>query len=63
VTATNLDSVFNTTKQVCLGVVERGWGRIISVSSVNGQKDAFGQTSTLPPKPACTPLPKPWPRK
>jgi acetoacetyl-CoA reductase len=42
---TNLDSVFNMTKQVCDGMVNRGWGRIINVSSVNGQKGAFGQTN------------------
>jgi acetoacetyl-CoA reductase len=41
----NLDSCFNMTKQVCDGMVERGWGRIINVSSVNGQKGAFGQTN------------------
>ena len=42
---TNLDSVFNMTKQVMDGMVERGWGRIINISSVNGQKGAFGQTN------------------
>ena len=42
---TNLDSVFNMTKQVLDGMVERGWGRIINVSSVNGNKGAFGQTN------------------
>jgi acetoacetyl-CoA reductase len=42
---TNLDSVFNMTKQVCDGMMERGWGRIINISSVNGQKGAFGQTN------------------
>ncbi|MEO8159052.1 MAG: acetoacetyl-CoA reductase [Betaproteobacteria bacterium] len=42
---TNLDSVFNMTKQVLDGMVERGWGRVINVSSVNGQKGAFGQTN------------------
>ncbi len=42
---TNLDSVFNVTKQVCDGMVDRGWGRIINVSSVNGSKGAFGQTN------------------
>jgi acetoacetyl-CoA reductase len=31
------------TKQVCDGMVERGWGRVINISSVNGQKGAFGQ--------------------
>ena len=45
VISTNLDSAFNMTKQVCDGMVERGWGRIINVSSVNGQKGAFGQTN------------------
>ena len=42
---TNLDSCFNMTKQVCDGMADRGWGRIINVSSVNGQKGAFGQTN------------------
>jgi acetoacetyl-CoA reductase len=42
---TNLDSCFNMTKQVMDGMVERTWGRVINVSSVNGQKGAFGQTN------------------
>src|ERR1700751_1616857 len=42
---TNLDSCFNMTKQVCEGMLERGWGRIVNISSVNGQKGAFGQTN------------------
>jgi acetoacetyl-CoA reductase len=42
---TNLDSLFNMTKQVVEGMVERGWGRVINVSSVNGSKGAFGQTN------------------
>ena len=41
----NLDSCFNMTKQVMDGMSERGWGRVINVSSVNGQKGAFGQTN------------------
>jgi acetoacetyl-CoA reductase len=45
VMATNLDSIFNMTKPVCDGMVERGWGRIINISSVNAQKGAFGQTN------------------
>jgi acetoacetyl-CoA reductase len=45
VMSTNLDSVFNMTKQVMDGMVERKWGRVINVSSVNGQKGAFGQTN------------------
>jgi acetoacetyl-CoA reductase len=45
VMSTNLDSTFNMTKQVCDGMLDRGWGRIINISSVNGQKGAFGQTN------------------
>ena len=42
---TNLDSVFNMTKHVMDGMIERNWGRVINISSVNGQKGAFGQTN------------------
>lgn len=42
---TNLNSLFNVTKQVIEGMVDRGWGRIINISSVNGQKGQFGQTN------------------
>ena len=42
---TNLTSLFNVTKQVVDGMVERGFGRIINISSVNGQKGQFGQTN------------------
>ena len=42
---TNLNSLFNVTKQVIDGMVERQWGRIINISSVNGQKGQFGQTN------------------
>jgi acetoacetyl-CoA reductase len=42
---TNLDSLFNMTKQVADGMTDRGWGRIVNVSSVNGSKGAFGQTN------------------
>ena len=42
---TNLDSLFNMTKQVADAMVERNWGRVINVSSVNGSKGAFGQTN------------------
>src|SRR5579864_8832453 len=42
---TNLDSVFNMTKPVCDGMVERGWGRIINISSIIGSKGGFGQTN------------------
>jgi acetoacetyl-CoA reductase len=42
---TNLNSVFNVTRQVVDGMSERGWGRIINISSVNAIKGQFGQTN------------------
>ena len=42
---TNLNSMFNVTKQVVPEMVERGWGRIIQISSVNGEKGQAGQTN------------------
>ncbi len=42
---TNLNSLFNVTKQVIDDMVERGWGRIVNISSVNGEKGQFGQTN------------------
>jgi acetoacetyl-CoA reductase len=42
---TNLNSLFCVTKQVIEGMLERGWGRIINISSVNGEKGQFGQTN------------------
>jgi acetoacetyl-CoA reductase len=42
---TNLNSLFNVTKQVVDVIVAKGWGRIINISSVNGQKGQFGQTN------------------
>lgn len=42
---TNLNSVFNVTRQVIEGMTERGWGRIINISSVNAIKGQFGQTN------------------
>ena len=45
VLTTNLDSVFNVTRQVVDGMTERGFGRIVNISSVNGQKGQFGQTN------------------
>ena len=41
----NLNSVFNVTKNVIDGMAERGWGRVINMSSVNGQRGQFGQTN------------------
>ena len=42
---TNLNSVFNVTRQVIDGMTARGWGRIINISSVNAIKGQFGQTN------------------
>jgi acetoacetyl-CoA reductase len=42
---TNLDSVFNVTRNVVEGMCTRGYGRIVNISSVNGQKGQFGQTN------------------
>jgi len=45
VISTNVTSMFNVTKQVVPGMVEKGWGRIIQISSVNGEKGQSGQTN------------------
>ncbi len=42
---TNLNSMFNVTRQVIDGMLEKKWGRIVNISSVNGQKGQFGQTN------------------
>jgi acetoacetyl-CoA reductase len=42
---TNLTSMFNVTKQVVGDMIEMGWGRIIQISSVNGEKGQSGQTN------------------
>jgi len=41
----NLNSVFNVTRQVWEGMLERGQGRVVNISSVNGQRGQFGQTN------------------
>jgi acetoacetyl-CoA reductase len=41
----NMDSVFNMTRHVIEGMRERGWGRIVNISSINGQKGQVGQTN------------------
>lgn len=45
VIATNLDSVFNMTRNVIEGMRDRGFGRVISISSINGQKGQAGQAN------------------
>ncbi|MDQ5921091.1 MAG: acetoacetyl-CoA reductase [Pseudomonadota bacterium] len=42
---TNLTSLFNMTKQVLDDMLESGFGRIINISSINGQKGQFGQVN------------------
>lgn len=42
---TNLDSVFNMSKQVLPPMLAQKWGRIINISSVNAQKGAYGQAN------------------
>jgi len=41
----NLASIFNMTRNVIEGMRERGFGRIINISSINGQKGQMGQTN------------------
>jgi acetoacetyl-CoA reductase len=41
----NMESVFNMTRQVIEGMREREWGRIVNISSINGQKGQMGQTN------------------
>jgi acetoacetyl-CoA reductase len=45
VIGTNLTGLFNTTKQVIEGMLSKGWGRVINISSINGQRGQFGQTN------------------
>jgi acetoacetyl-CoA reductase len=41
----NMDSVFNMTRHVIEGMRDRSWGRVINISSINGQKGQMGQTN------------------
>jgi acetoacetyl-CoA reductase len=45
VMATNLDSAFNVTRHVINGMLDKGWGRIVNIASVNGQRGQFGQAN------------------
>ena len=45
VIATNMDSAFNVTRHVINGMLEKGWGRIVNIASVNGQRGQFGQAN------------------
>jgi acetoacetyl-CoA reductase len=45
VISVNMNSAFNMTRQVIEGMRDRNWGRIINISSINGQKGQIGQTN------------------
>ncbi len=45
VISTNLDSAFNVTRHVINGMLDKGWGRIVNIASVNGQRGQFGQAN------------------
>ncbi|MHB8912135.1 MAG: acetoacetyl-CoA reductase [Lysobacter sp.] len=45
VISTNLNSVYNVTRAVIVGMRDRKWGRIIQISSINGQKGQYGQAN------------------
>ena len=42
---TNLTSLFNVTRQVVNSMIEKAWGRVINISSINGQRGQLGQTN------------------
>ena len=42
---TNLDSVFNVVRPAINGMIERGYGRIVNIASINGQKGQIGQAN------------------
>lgn len=42
---TNLNSVYNMTRPVIEGMRERRWGRVVQISSINGQKGQHGQAN------------------
>ena len=56
----NLDSMFNMTQPLCGAMSDRGWGRIVNISSVNGSKGAFGQANYAASRPASTASPSRW---
>ncbi len=60
---TNLDSMFTCTRPLIDGMRSRGFGRIILISSINGQKGQMGQTNYSAAKAGVIASPRPWPRR
>ncbi len=60
---TNLSGLFNMTHPVWPGMRERNFGRVINISSINGQKGQLGQTNYQPRKPAISASRRRWHRK
>ena len=63
VMATNVDSLFTMTRPVWEGMRARKFGRVINISSVNGQKGQFGQTNYAAAKARRSASPRRWHRK
>ena len=59
----DLDSAFNMTQPVINGMRDRNFGRIINISSLNGQKGQMGQSNTPQPRPGLSASRKRWLRK
>lgn len=55
---TNLDSMFNVTKPLIEPMVERGWGRVINISSISSSRVSLARPITRRPRPACTDSPR-----
>ncbi len=63
VIGTNLTGLFNMTRQVWEGMRTRKFGRVVNISSINGQKGQAGQPTIRPPRPATSASPRLWRRK
>ncbi len=57
----NMDSAFNMTRQVIDGMRNQGWGRVVNISSINGQKGQVGQTNYSAAKAGLIGVTDTWP--